>query len=226
MALMVPDAAVPRPARIAIDTGECPEWQRELTVNQPPHGFAGSSPASPTIYCLSARRDFSRAMDPLSHCFAADRASKYMPRISGPAVGRDIHWILRCSLMPGRRLLTAVVAGRRGNGVRLIACCRSAVSLEGPSHLMPRKRSILKTNTKNSTFSEARFFFVKQIADFKSPPRLYFIPTALILLQILKSPLRRIWRSVAILPQPVDFSPQLWRVTLRADLGFVIGSLC
>src|SRR5262249_40384806 len=28
--------------------GECPEWQRELTVNQPPHGFAGSSPASPT----------------------------------------------------------------------------------------------------------------------------------------------------------------------------------
>src|SRR5262245_55818976 len=32
----------------AVGTGECPEWQRELTVNQPPHGFAGSSPASPT----------------------------------------------------------------------------------------------------------------------------------------------------------------------------------
>lgn len=29
--------------------GECPEWQRELTVNQPPHGFVGSSPTSPTI---------------------------------------------------------------------------------------------------------------------------------------------------------------------------------
>ena len=29
-------------------TGECPEWQRELTVNQPPHGFVGSSPTSPT----------------------------------------------------------------------------------------------------------------------------------------------------------------------------------
>src|SRR5207245_6179162 len=32
----------------AVGTGECPEWQRELTVNQPPHGFEGSSPASPT----------------------------------------------------------------------------------------------------------------------------------------------------------------------------------
>jgi hypothetical protein len=29
--------------------GECPERQRELTVNQPPHGFVGSSPTSPTI---------------------------------------------------------------------------------------------------------------------------------------------------------------------------------
>jgi hypothetical protein len=29
--------------------GECPEWQRELTVNQPPYGFVGSSPTSPTI---------------------------------------------------------------------------------------------------------------------------------------------------------------------------------
>ena len=28
--------------------GECPERQRELTVNQPPHGFVGSSPTSPT----------------------------------------------------------------------------------------------------------------------------------------------------------------------------------
>lgn len=36
--------------------GECPEWQRELTVNQPPHGFAGSSPASPTIR-ISARTE-------------------------------------------------------------------------------------------------------------------------------------------------------------------------
>src|ERR1700752_709602 len=35
----------------AVGTGECPEWQRELTVNQPPHGFAGSSPASPTSLC-------------------------------------------------------------------------------------------------------------------------------------------------------------------------------
>jgi hypothetical protein len=29
-------------------TGKCPEWQRELTVNQPPHGFEGSSPSFPT----------------------------------------------------------------------------------------------------------------------------------------------------------------------------------
>jgi hypothetical protein len=35
-------------ARNERDTGECPEWQRELTVNQPPHGFEGSSPSSPT----------------------------------------------------------------------------------------------------------------------------------------------------------------------------------
>jgi hypothetical protein len=28
--------------------GECPERQRELTVNQPSNDFAGSSPASPT----------------------------------------------------------------------------------------------------------------------------------------------------------------------------------
>ncbi|MBN9597971.1 MAG: hypothetical protein J0G36_21795, partial [Afipia sp.] len=27
-----------------------PEWQRELTVNQPPYGFEGSSPSSPTIF--------------------------------------------------------------------------------------------------------------------------------------------------------------------------------
>src|SRR5437868_1517211 len=32
----------------AVEPGECPEWQRELTVNQPPHGFEGSSPSSPT----------------------------------------------------------------------------------------------------------------------------------------------------------------------------------
>src|SRR5260370_41745030 len=32
----------------AVETGECPEWQRELTVNQPPHGFEGSSPSFPT----------------------------------------------------------------------------------------------------------------------------------------------------------------------------------
>src|SRR5262249_4297174 len=32
----------------AVGTGECPEWQRELTVNQPSYDFAGSSPASPT----------------------------------------------------------------------------------------------------------------------------------------------------------------------------------
>ena len=31
-----------------LSLGECPEWQRELTVNQPPHGFEGSSPSSPT----------------------------------------------------------------------------------------------------------------------------------------------------------------------------------
>ena len=30
------------------ETGKCPEWQRELTVNQPPHGFEGSSPSFPT----------------------------------------------------------------------------------------------------------------------------------------------------------------------------------
>ena len=42
----------PRASRVrrnAVETGECPEWQRELTVNQPPHGFEGSSPSFPTI---------------------------------------------------------------------------------------------------------------------------------------------------------------------------------
>src|ERR1700743_106670 len=39
----------------AIESGECPEWQRELTVNQPPHGFAGSSPASPTNDLVAER---------------------------------------------------------------------------------------------------------------------------------------------------------------------------
>ena len=34
--------------RDAVGTGECTEWQRELTVNQPSYDFAGSSPASPT----------------------------------------------------------------------------------------------------------------------------------------------------------------------------------
>src|SRR3954451_12738444 len=32
-------------------TGECPEWQRELTVNQPSYDFEGSSPSSPTNRC-------------------------------------------------------------------------------------------------------------------------------------------------------------------------------
>src|SRR4051812_8621761 len=32
----------------ACEAGKCPEWQRELTVNQPPHGFEGSSPSFPT----------------------------------------------------------------------------------------------------------------------------------------------------------------------------------
>src|SRR5437868_5414399 len=35
----------------AVEPGECPEWQRELTANQPPHGFEGSSPSSPTSLC-------------------------------------------------------------------------------------------------------------------------------------------------------------------------------
>src|SRR3954451_8643217 len=33
---------------MASEAGKCPEWQRELTVNQPPHGFEGSSPSFPT----------------------------------------------------------------------------------------------------------------------------------------------------------------------------------
>ena len=33
---------------MAPGAGKCPEWQRELTVNQPPHGFEGSSPSFPT----------------------------------------------------------------------------------------------------------------------------------------------------------------------------------
>src|SRR5437899_1564274 len=33
-----------------LSLGECPEWQRELTVNQPPHGFEGSSPSFPTSF--------------------------------------------------------------------------------------------------------------------------------------------------------------------------------
>src|SRR5262249_50204591 len=41
--------------RDAVGTGECPEWQRELTVNQPSYDFAGSSPASPT--CLRSLRE-------------------------------------------------------------------------------------------------------------------------------------------------------------------------
>ena len=43
--------------------GECPEWQRELTVNQPPHGFAGSSPASPTKTDFAARNLQDRAAE-------------------------------------------------------------------------------------------------------------------------------------------------------------------
>ena len=37
------------PARLCCHrAGECPEWQRELTVNQPSYDFEGSSPSSPT----------------------------------------------------------------------------------------------------------------------------------------------------------------------------------
>ena len=35
-------------ALTAMAPGECPEWQRELTVNQPSYDFEGSSPSSPT----------------------------------------------------------------------------------------------------------------------------------------------------------------------------------
>ena len=57
------------PARLCCRrAGECPEWQRELTVNQPPHGFAGSSPASPTI--LKSQENFS-----FSRCFSLWRKS-------------------------------------------------------------------------------------------------------------------------------------------------------
>jgi hypothetical protein len=34
------------------EAGECPEWQRELTVNQPSSDFEGSSPSSPTTLHL------------------------------------------------------------------------------------------------------------------------------------------------------------------------------
>lgn len=47
------------------EAGECPEWQRELTVNQPPHGFAGSSPASPTILISFSKMPFRGARPPL-----------------------------------------------------------------------------------------------------------------------------------------------------------------
>lgn len=170
-----PDAAVPRPARIAIDTGECPEWQRELTVNQPPHGFAGSSPASPTIHCLSAPRDFSRTMDPIGHCFPADYASKYMGRIwvcrpvvifIGSFVVRDPWAAIAHGCRDGApepRLPTSAGPAWRWRATdRLLPFRR--LGLRAPaatSQLMPRKRSILKINTKNSTFSDARFFFMK-----------------------------------------------------------------
>src|SRR5262249_29308681 len=59
--------------RDAVGTGECPEWQRELTVNQPSYDFAGSSPASPTILlrakalrrtsaCQTAKQDALRSL--------------------------------------------------------------------------------------------------------------------------------------------------------------------
>lgn len=47
------------PARLCCRrAGECPEWQRELTVNQPPYGFEGSSPSSPTIFEKSPGIEF------------------------------------------------------------------------------------------------------------------------------------------------------------------------
>ena len=53
--------------------GECPEWQRELTVNQPSYDFVGSSPTSPTILlrakalrrierCPTAKQDALRSL--------------------------------------------------------------------------------------------------------------------------------------------------------------------
>src|SRR5882724_9996539 len=40
--------------------GECPEWQRELTVNQPSYDFEGSSPSSPTSLRLLRKRRLPR----------------------------------------------------------------------------------------------------------------------------------------------------------------------
>jgi hypothetical protein len=42
-----------------VQAGECPEWQRELTVNQPSYDFEGSSPSSPTNY-LNIKEGFPR----------------------------------------------------------------------------------------------------------------------------------------------------------------------
>lgn len=57
--------------------GECPERQRELTVNQPPHGFAGSSPASPTS--LRSLRELRRGGSPeptrAANCGSASRGN-------------------------------------------------------------------------------------------------------------------------------------------------------
>jgi hypothetical protein len=53
---------MPHIRRISVhdaEAGKCPEWQRELTVNQPPHGFEGSSPSFPTNVFSGTRQSCS-----------------------------------------------------------------------------------------------------------------------------------------------------------------------
>jgi hypothetical protein len=66
-------------------TGECPEWQRELTVNQPSYDFEGSSPSSPTNLFNDLR---SRLVNrPAFACAGIDVAEHAAPGGIGPPFG-------------------------------------------------------------------------------------------------------------------------------------------
>src|SRR6476659_6168963 len=103
----------------ACRAGECPEWQRELTVNQPPYGFVGSSPTSPTNY-----------FNNLQQASVAIEERAFVAQFWGMGWGTGIHPLLSASIRrPPLQSVTSERLHRENRALCDLASCGRTIDL-------------------------------------------------------------------------------------------------